>query len=357
VTTMNDAPSVFIIVLNYNGRKYLKDCLSSLVSQTYENYSVIVCDNASTDDSIEYVKRNFPSTIIIQNKENLGFAKGNNVAIKFALKQGADYIFLLNNDTISEKDLIERLIKVAKTNNNIGIVGPKILDIRNTSFVQEIGWTCDIFGFPIAIREEESGKQTISEVFYVSGCAMLIKKEVLNKVGLFDEEYFMFAEDLDLCWRAQLAGYLVFVDRAARVYHASGGSITGGIISARVIKERSYTTNVRRIFLREKNTLRTLIKNYGRGNLIRIIPFYLVLLWMECVVWTFFLKPNVCICLLKAVGWNIKVLPDTIRHRQRVQRLRNVADRHIMRKIAHGQCGKLQVFRLVRIPYILRTSN
>lgn len=344
---MNDAPFVFVIVLNYNGRKYLKDCLSSLESQTYANCRVIVCDNASTDDSIEYIKRNFPSTIIIQNKKNLGFAKGNNVAIKFALKQGADYVFLLNNDTISEKGLIERLIKVARTNNEIGIVGPKILDIRNTSLVHEIGMTCDIFGFPIAIREE-SGKQTISEVFYVSGCAMLIKQEVLNRVGLFDEEYFMFAEDLDLCWRAQLAGYLVFVDRAARAYHASGGSITGGIV-----KERSYTTNVRRIYLREKNTLRTLIKNYSRGNLIKIIPFYLALLLTECIIWTFFLKPNVCICLLKAVGWNIKVLPDTIRHRQRVQGLRNVADQYIMKKIVHGRCGKLQVLRLVRIPYIL----
>lgn len=345
---MNDAPFVFVIVLNYNGREYLKDCLSSLASQTYANCRVIVCDNASTEDSIKYVKRNFPSTIIIQNKKNLGFAKGNNVAIKFALKQGADYVFLLNNDTISEKDLIEKLIKVAMTDNKIGIVGPKILDTRNTSLVHEVGMTCDIFGFPIAIRQQESGKQTISEVFYVSGCAMLIKREVLNKVGLFDEEYFMFAEDLDLCWRAQLARYLVFVDRAARVYHASGGSITGGII-----KERNYTTNVRRIFLREKNTLRTLIKNYSIGNLIKIIPFYLALLLIECIVWTFFLKPNVCICLLKAVGWNIRALPDTIRHRQRVQRLRNIADQHIMKKMAHGQWGKLQVFRLVKIPYIL----
>lgn len=348
MTTMNDAPSVFVIVLNYNGRKYLKDCLSSLVSQTYENYSVIVCDNASTDDSIEYVKRDFPSTIIIQNKENLGFAKGNNVAIKFALKQGADYVFLLNNDTISEKDLIEKLIKAARASNKIGIVGPKILDIGNTSLVHEIGLTCDIFGFPIAVREEESGEQTISEVFYVSGCAMLIKQEVLNKVGLFDEEYFMFAEDLDLCWRAQLTGYLVLVDRTARMYHVGGGSIVGGII-----KGRDYTTNVRRIFLREKNTLRTLIKNYSRYNLIKIIPSYLALLLMECIVWTFFLKPNVCICLLKAVGWNIKVLPDTIRHRQKVQGLRKVADQQIMKKMMHGQSGKLQVFRLVRIPYIL----
>jgi GT2 family glycosyltransferase len=139
----------------------------------------------------------------------LGFAKGNNVAIKFALKQGADYVFLLNNDTILEKDLIERLIKVARTNNKIGIVGPKILDIRNQSLVHEVGMTCDIFGFPIAVRQQESGKQTISEVFYVSGCAMLIKQEVLNKAGLFDEEYFMFAENYDLHNRLLKHGFKI----------------------------------------------------------------------------------------------------------------------------------------------------
>jgi len=311
---------------------------------------VIVADNASTDDSVDYIKLNFPSIILIQNEENLGFAKGNNLAMEFALDQGADYILLLNNDTAAERDMVEKLLITAESDNSIGIVGPMVFDIENKSLVHEAGMMCDKFGYPIAIRGEEiDDKQSISEVFFVSGSALMIKQEVLKKIGFFDEEYFMFAEDLDLCWRAQLAGYEVVVNRTARVYHASGGSITGG-----VMRGRSYTTDIRRIFLRERNTIRTMIKNYNKGNLIRMIPLYLASLSLECILWTFLLKPRVSICLLKAVGWNIRALPDTIRHRQSVQKLRKISDQHILEKMIKGY-GKILVFKHVGIPCILES--
>lgn len=311
---------------------------------------MIVADNASTDDSVDYIKLNFPSIILIQNEENLGFAKGNNLAMEFALDQGADYILLLNNDTAAERDMVEKLLITAESDNSIGIVGPMVFDIENKSLVHEAGMMCDKFGYPIAIRGEEiDDKQSISEVFFVSGSALMIKQEVLKKIGFFDEEYFMFAEDLDLCWRAQLAGYEVVVNRTARVYHASGGSITGG-----VMRGRSYTTDIRRIFLRERNTIRTMIKNYNKGNLIRMIPLYLASLSLECILWTFLLKPRVSICLLKAVGWNIRALPDTIRHRQSVQKLRKISDQHILEKMIKGY-GKILVFKHVGIPCILES--
>jgi len=311
---------------------------------------VIVADNASTDDSVDYIKLNFPSIILIQNEENLGFAKGNNLAMEFALDQGADYILLLNNDTAAERDMVEKLLITAESDNSIGIVGPMVFDIENKSLVHEAGMMCDKFGYPIAIRGEEiDDKQSISEVFFVSGSALMIKQEVLKKIGFFDEEYFMFAEDLDLCWRAQLAGYEVVVNRTARVYHASGGSIIGG-----VMRGRSYTTDIRRIFLRERNTIRTMIKNYNKGNLIRMIPLYLASLSLECILWTFLLKPRVSICLLKAVGWNIRALPDTIRHRQSIQKLRKIPDQHITEKMIKGY-GKILVFKHVGIPRILES--
>src|SRR5450756_2587238 len=107
---MTDNPLVFVIVVNYNGIKYLKPCLSSLEQQTYPNYKIIVFDNASTDNSAEFIRQNFPKIKLIQAKRNLGFAEGNNLAIKFALDQEAEYVFLVNNDTDAEKDLIEKLI-------------------------------------------------------------------------------------------------------------------------------------------------------------------------------------------------------------------------------------------------------
>jgi hypothetical protein len=307
---------------------------------------VIVCDNASNDDSVDYVKVNFPLMTIIRNEENFGFAKGNNIAMKLALKKGADYILLLNNDTVAEKDIVEKLVTTAETSKKIGIVGPKILDIKNRSLIQEMGMTCDKFGFPIAINYEEvKNKESPYEAFYVSGCAMLIKREVLEKIGFFDEAYFMFSEDLDLCWRAQLVGYTVVVNNTAKIYHASGGSIVGG-----TIKNRSYTTNLNRIFWRERNTLRTLVKNYSLGNLIRIIPFYLTMLSLECFMWACLLKPRVCISLLKAMLWNVKLLKDTFNKRQNIQTLRKIRDQQVMRKMIKGY-GKLQIFRLVGIPH------
>jgi GT2 family glycosyltransferase len=345
-SSMPNKPFVCAIVLNYNGKNYLQTCLPSLESQTYSNYSVIVCDNASIDGSVDYVKINFPSITIIQNKENFGFAKGNNIAMKLALEKGADYVLLLNNDVIVEKDVIEKLVTTAESDKKIGIVGPKIFDIRNRSLIHEIGMTCDKFGFPAVIKYENvKDEGNISEAFYVSGCAMIIKQEVLRKIGFFDETYFMFAEDLDLCWRAQLAGYTVVVERAANMYHASGGSIVGGIV-----KSKKYTTNLTRIFLRERNTLRTLIKNYSIGKLMEIIPFYLAILSIECFIWAFLLKPRVCISIFKAVGWNIEVLKDTFSHRQGIQASRKIRDQQIMKKMIKG-CAKLQTFRFVGIPY------
>ncbi len=345
-TTRKISPKVFVIVLNFNGIKYLKSCLPSLMSQTYSNYQVIVCDNASTDGSANYVKLNFPSAILIQNRENLGFSKGNNKALKLALDQGADYLQLFNNDTIAEKDVIESLVKTAESNEEIGIVGPKILDFKNRTLIQEMGMTCDKFGFPAAMKTR---RESVLEAFYVSGCAMLIKQEVLRKIGGFDEKYFMFSEDLDLCWRTQLAGYTVVVNKAAKVYHASGGSIIGG-----AIKNGTYTTTLKRVYLRERNTLRTLTKNYSIANLIKIIPVYLVMLSLECFIWACLLKPGVSTSLLKGSWWNIKVLRDTLTQRQKIQIFRKIADKQIIRKIIKGY-AKLQVFRLFGIPRVLES--
>lgn len=237
---MTSAPLVYVVVLNYNGVEYLKACLSSLEMQTYTNYRIVVYDNASTDDSADFVSKNFPNVMVVQAEKNFGFAKGNNLAIKFAFSQKADYVFLLNNDTAAEKDLLEKLISTAESDDSIGIVGPAVFNLKNKGLIQEMGVGIDRFGYPLAIKSSSDNLG----IFFVSGCAMMIKAELLRRIGFFDEKYFMFAEDLDLCWRVQLAGYKITVNETAKIYHASGASILGG-----VIKTSSYETNVRRIFL------------------------------------------------------------------------------------------------------------
>ena len=344
-------PCVFVVILNYRNTEYVKNCLSSLETQTYANFKTIVYDNASSDHTAYFIKQFFPEVILLRNERNLGFAKANNLAIKFALDKGADYILLLNNDTITDSGLIEQLVQTLDSDNTLGIAGPIVFDMNNKSVIQEFGMSCDRFGCPMPSNNQiVADHKKISEVFYVSGCALMMKKEVLVKIGLFDDKYFMFAEDLDLCWRAQLAGYRVVVDKEAKIYHASGGSILGG-----VFKSGTYKTNTKRIFLRERNTLRTVIKNYSRASLVRMIPFYLFFLCFECIVWALLMKPNVCISLLNALVWNIRVLPDTLFQRGRIQQLRVETDKVITQRMKLS-CGKFQIFRLVGIPRLLKSN-
>ena len=337
---MINAPLVFVIVLNYNGINYLKTCLSSLEQQSYQNYKIIVFDNASKDTSVEFIQSYFPKVKVIEGVKNFGFAEGNNLATKFALDNNADYVLLVNNDTKVNKDLIEKLICIAESNDLVGVVGPEIFDLKNEDSIQEMGMAIDRFGYPFAIKN----KNSISNIFFVSGCAMLIKSELIRKIGLFDKKYFMFAEDLDFCWRAQLAGHKIILNKNAKIYHASGGSISGG-----VIKASSYKTSAKRVFLRERNTIRTLIKNYDLSNLIKIVPFYIALLVFETIFWSIILKPETSKNILKAIFWNLKILPDTIKQRTTVQNLRRTKDDELVAKMLSGYC-KLSVFRTVGVP-------
>jgi GT2 family glycosyltransferase len=339
---MAETARVSIIILNYNGLAYLKDCLASLRNQLYPNIRIIVCDNASKDGSVEFLSKNYPGVTVIKNKENLGFAEGNNRAIDWVLQQGDEYVFLLNNDTLVEPDAITKLVRTAESDGCIGIVGPMVLDLKNPRIVQEAGMSIDKFGFSMPAKSTSG--QFFSDVFFVSGCAMLIKRAVLQTVGTFDREYFMFAEDLDLCWRAQLAGYKINVNKESIIYHISGGSMVGGVVMS-----THYKTDVRRIFLREKNTLRTLIKNYGTVNMLRTIPLYTALLIIESIFWFLIQKPQTGINVLKAIVWNLKALPSTMRERAVVQSLRKIGDREINKIMV---CGflKLSVFRAVGVP-------
>lgn len=333
-------PSVSVIVLNYNGLKFLPACLSSLESQTYPNRKIIVYDNGSTDGSVAFIKRNFPGVLLIEGKENVGFAKGNNMAISFALRENPEYIFLVNNDTEAENALLEKLVKTLQNTDSLDIVSPAVFNLTHKDILQELGMTIDRFGYPLALR----ASQNLCKVFFVSGCAMMIKSELLKKIGSFDQEYFMFAEDLDLCWRAQLAGYKIGVNPAAKIYHAAGGSILGGVVST-----SSYETNVRRVFLREKNTIRTLIKNYDLGNVFKTVPLYIMLLCFEAIFWLSLLKAEVTVSEISAIYYNIKTLPDTLQQRRLVQSLRVSPDRSIQKHMIRGY-GKLIFFRTMGIP-------
>jgi len=219
-----------VIILTYNAKSYLRECLDSLERQTYNNYEVVVVDNASSDGTPRLIKKEFPAIKIIQNQENIGFAKGNNIGIRYVLQEGAaEYIILLNQDTVVEENFLQEGIRLLKV-KDIGIVSPKI-KFYNSNLIWFGGGKLlrgkELFSqltFKIAFNlgkfEEDKGQfGEIKEVDSVTGCALFTKREVLEEVGLLDERFFFYGEDTEWCLRCGKAGYKIYFTPGTTVFH------------------------------------------------------------------------------------------------------------------------------------------
>jgi GT2 family glycosyltransferase len=229
-------PKVTIVIVNWNGWEDTIECLESLYRIDYPNYEIIVVDNHSHDDSVKRIKdyTEGKELTVIENEENYGFAEGNNIGIKYALKYlDPEYILLLNNDTVVDKDFLKELINAGEKNTHIGILGPKIYYYDKTDVIWSAG--CRIswkFGRGIQIGTGEVDKGQYDdqkEVEYVSGSAFLIKTEVIDEIGLMDKNYFLYFEESDWTLRANQAGYKSLYVPAAKIRHKvsrSGGGIS-----------------------------------------------------------------------------------------------------------------------------------
>lgn len=334
---------VSIIVLNYNGLKFLKDCFSSLRELTYPNYELILVDNASADGSIDFVTRNFPEVKILRNDENIGFAVGNNRGAKVAKGK---YLFFLNNDTKVKPDFLNYLVDTAEADPAIGICACKILtfegkeeaQIHYTSDGEDVGCTgrsSDIYGW--------QGWE--GPVFFAEGSALFIRRDIFNRLGGFDERHFIFLEDLDLAWRVQLIGFKVKAVPQAQIYHFAGGTVTGGRGS-----KKSFTSNIRRRYLGEKNQLRNLLKNYSLGSLFTVLPRYFILDAMEMSYFLFSGKIKVLWqAYIKALLWNMRNYRDTLNKRRQIQSMRVVSDA-VIRKNMLKKSAKLDTFMRIGAP-------
>jgi GT2 family glycosyltransferase len=216
------SPKIFIVVLNWNGEADTKDCLISLRKISYSNYEIILIDNGSTDGSDNRLKSAFPEVAFYKNIENFGFAKGNNIGIRYALEKGADYIVLLNNDTVVDPDFLTFLIQKAESNPQIGIIGPKIYFFNSDIIWYGGGMLNARTGFTYHIGEGEPDNGQCDEereVDFISGCVMLVKKKVFDNVGLLDKDYFHSHEDADYCLRAKKKGFKIAYVPKSVVYH------------------------------------------------------------------------------------------------------------------------------------------
>ena len=212
---------ISVIVLNYNGKGFLNSCLSSLASQTYSDFEVIVVDNGSRDGSPEYVKENYPWVRLAKNDENLGFAGGTNVGIRAAK---GEFVITLNNDSRADSRFIEELIK-PMADPEVGVCAAKMLfpDGRINSAgicISRSGAAWDRGMF-----EPDRGQyEFVEEVFGACAGAALYRREMLDEIGLFDEDFFLYLEDVDLAFRARLAGWKCLYVPGARVIHHHGGT-------------------------------------------------------------------------------------------------------------------------------------
>ena len=222
-----DIPKVSIIILNWNGKNDTVECLDSLKEMTYPNYEIILVDNGSIDGSAEYLKKLYPEIEFIENGENLGFAEGNNVAIRKVVARKTDYVLLLNNDTVVHPEFLTELVKVLENETSIGVVGPTVYYYNEKDRIQSAG--AKIYWYkgqsPHITSKNYIELNEIRDVDYIMGCALLTNCELFKKIGYLNKDYFAYWEETDWCVRAKKAGYRIVHVPSAKVWH-KGGSTT-----------------------------------------------------------------------------------------------------------------------------------
>lgn len=222
---------VYTIILNWNGLQDTIECIHSLEKVKYKYHKIIIIDNASTDNSVSELSRQFPNYTLIKNKSNLGFAEGNNIGIRYALDSGADYVFLLNNDTTVAPDVIDNLVAYAKKNPGAGLLNPKIYFYNDPNRI----WSAGGYWDKKAKCFEQFGENELDEGQYDSvkpiefaiGCALFISRHAIERVGLLDKEYFLNYEEIDYCFRIKKNRLNIIYAPKAKVWHKISASFSG----------------------------------------------------------------------------------------------------------------------------------
>jgi GT2 family glycosyltransferase len=263
------SPSVAIVILNYNGQKHLENFLPSVLDSTYANKKIVVADNASTDDSVAFVRSHFNDVEVIINEQNEGFAGGYNWALKSIQ---ADFFVLLNSDVSVTPDWIEPIISLMLSDEKIAACQPKLLSYFNPhlfEYAGAAGGYIDALGYPFSrgrifdvCEADMSQYNETQPVFWASGAALFVRAEVFHELGGLDASFFAHQEEIDLCWRMQLAGYKVMACPSSVVYHVGAGTLPRG---------------GRKVYLNFRNNLVMLCKNLPFRELVWKLPVRLTL--------------------------------------------------------------------------------
>ncbi len=299
---------IAIIIVGYNSHKYLKDCLSSIKKSVFKNYFIIFVDNHSQDESVEFIRKNFPKIRIIQNSKNLGFAQGNNIGTKEAIRQKADFVFLLNPDTILDSQCLQKLIEKA---DNQTILQPQVLLYhkgKKTNMINTAGNALNYLGFSYCGDYKKQARQfkKDKEISLASGSALFIPIPIIEKIDLFERNFFMYHEDVDFCWRARLANFGIKLIPKAVVWH-----------------KYVFLKNKMKMFYSERNRLLFIFKNF---SLKTILLFLLMGIINEVLVCVYALWNGWLMEKLSSYYSIFLLLDDLLKWRARIDRIRKKTD-------------------------------
>ena len=305
-----------IVILNWNGKILLETFLPSILLFSSEHASIYVADNASTDNSIDFVKTHFPSIKIIENKTNGGYSKGYNDALKSI---NADVYCLINSDVEVTKNWLPPILNAFSEDGNLAIVQPKIIDHKNKTkfeYAGAAGGFLDFFGYPYcrgrifnSLEVNNNQYNDISDIFWASGACFFIKSAVFHELQGFDEDYFAHQEEIDLCWRVQNLGYSIKYVGSSTVYHVGGATLN--------------ESNPRKTFLNFRNNLLTILKNIPKKQLLMVLFSRLLLDGVAAIKFLVELQPKHTFAVLKAHLSFYSYFFSFLKKRKRVQKSKN----------------------------------
>lgn len=322
-------PLISILVLNYNGKQFLKACYDSLLESDYKNFEIVLVDNNSTDDSVAFTKAFFPKVRIIQTGLNGGYSRAYNIAFDQA---PGKYFVLLNNDVVVDKNWLEPLVEAAEKDPSIGALQPKIRSLVDEGFFEYAGASggfIDKYGYPFlrgrifyTIEKDEGQYDDARTLFWTSGAAMFLRAEALKKSGDLDEDFVHHMEEIDLCWRLHLVGYQLKVIPASIIYHYAGATI----------KADSF----KKLYWNHRNGVITMVKNLQGKNLKHVLFIRFVL----DIINIFFagivqFDPKHSYSIIKSHWWLLTHWRFIWQKRKTVQAMREVDDEAYFSLVYH----------------------
>lgn len=256
---------IAIIQLAYNDKDNLEEGIGSLLEQNYPVWKHYLIDNNSSDNTFDLVKEKFSSVEAVRNNSNLGFAKANNIYIEKAFSEGADFCLIVNTDILANEDLLAKLVALhedlSKNVQKVGLIQPAVLLYNHRNKINTTGNTIHYLGFGYCkdLNKEFNPDNKFNEVTFASGSCLLLSKEYYADIGMFDEEFFMYHEDLNLAWRGLLKGYKHYCNNEAIIYH-----------------KYNFTKGTYKMYHSEKNRLMVLLENYSIKTLTLLSPILIV---------------------------------------------------------------------------------